>query len=205
MKHNGFEYVDLGLPSGTKWATCNVGAKSETDYGLYFAWGGNKGCSSPNGAKLFDRRNYKFSNSTSSSTFTKYNSTDGKTVLDLEDDAAYVNMGGRWHMPSKEQIKELIANTEATWVIDYNGSGASGKLLTSNINGNKLFLPACGYLFNESHIMINIFGRFWSNSISHSNIEESFHLSFDSSTTYVCDGFRYMGRCVRGVFNTFWM
>ena len=108
-------------------------------------------------------------------------------------------------MPSKEQIKELIANTEATWVIDYNGSGASGKLLTSNINGNNLFLPACGYLFNESHIMINIFGRFLSNSISHSNIEKSFYLSFDSSTTYVCDGFRYMGRCVRGVFNTFWI
>ena len=148
---------------------------------------------------------YKFSYHYSNSAFTKYNETDGKTVLDLEDDAAYVNMGGRWHMPSKEQIKELITNTEATWVIDYNGSGASGKLLTSNINGNKLFLPACGYLFNESHIMINIFGRFWSNSISHSNIEESFYLSFDSSTTYVCDGFRYMGRCVRGVFNTFWI
>mgnify|MGYP003563429955 CR=1 FL=1 len=109
MKHNGFEYVDLGLPSGTKWARCNIGA--------------DKG---------------------SNSTFTKYNETDGKTVLDLEDDAAYVNMGGRWHMPSKEQIKELITNTESTWEANYNGSGASGKLLTSNINGNKMakkYLP----------------------------------------------------------------
>ena len=205
MKHNGFEYVDLGLPSGTKWARCNVGADKETDCGLYFSWGETEGYDSIINTKQFSLKYYKFSYHYSNSAFTKYNETDGKMVLDLEDDAAYVNMGGRWHMPSKEQIKELIANTEVTWVIDYNGSGASGKLLTSNINGNNLFLPACGYLFNESHIMINIFGRFWSNSISHSNFEESFCLSFDSSTTYVCDGFRYMGRCVRGVFNTFWI
>lgn len=62
MKHNGFEYVDLGLPSGTKWARCNVGANSETDYGLYFAFGETNGYNRfTNGDRTFDRRNYKFS------------------------------------------------------------------------------------------------------------------------------------------------
>ena len=107
MKHNGFEYVDLGLPSGTKWAKCNVGAKNETDFGLYFSWGETEGYDSIINTKQFSLKYYKFSYHYSDSAFTKYNETDGKTVLDLEDDAAYVNMGGRWHMPSKEQIKEL--------------------------------------------------------------------------------------------------
>lgn len=203
MKNNGFEYIDLGLPSGTKWAKCNVGANSETDYGLYFAWGENKGYNSPNGAKTFDRRNYKFSNTSFFSYFTKYNSTDGKAVLDLCDDAAYVYMGGRWHMPSNEQIKELITNTEVTWEANYNGSGASGELLTSNINGSNLFLPACACLFNESSILLDSYGRFWSNSISLSSIGQSFYLGFHSNTMCFYDGFRYIGRCVRGVFDTF--
>ncbi len=205
MKHNGFEYVDLGLPSGTKWATCNIGADKETDCGLYFSWGETKGYDSIINTKQFSLEYYKFSYKGSNSIFTKYNDTDGKTVLDLEDDAAYVNMGGRWHMPSKEQIKELITNTEATWEANYNGSGASGELLTSNINGNKLFLPACACLFNESSILLDSYGRFWSNSISLSNIGQSFYLGFHSDTMCFYDGFRYIGRCVRGVFNTFWI
>lgn len=205
MKHNGFEYVDLGLPSGTKWATCNIGADKETDCGLYFSWGETKGYDSIINTKQFSLEYYKFSYKGSNSTFTKYNDTDGKTVLDLEDDAAYVNMGGRWHMPSKEQIKELITNTEATWEANYNGSGASGESLTSNINGNKLFLPACAGLFNESSILLDSYGRFWSNSISLSNIGQSFYLGFHSHTMCFYDGFRYIGRCVRGVFNTFWI
>ena len=204
MKHNGFEYVDLGLPSGTKWATCNVGAKSETDYGLYFAWGGNKGCSSPNGAKLFDRRNYKFSNSTSSSTFTKYNSTDGKTVLDLEDDAAYVYMGGRWHMPSSEQIKELITNTESAWIIDYHGSGVNGRLFTSNINGEKLFFPACAMLFVDHCYGLNNSGSFWSNSIGSYYSDFGKYLWFNQSGIGIANGNRVCGLGIRGVFNTFW-
>ena len=203
MKNNGFEYIDLGLPSGTKWAKYNVGANSETDYGLYFAWGENKGYNSPNGAKTFDRRNYKFSNTSFFSYFTKYNSTDGKAVLDLCDDAAHIHMGGKWHMPSNEQIKELITNTEATWEANYNGSGASGELLTSNINGSNLFLPACACLFNESSILLDSYGRFWSNSISFSSIGQSFYLGFHSNTMCFYDGFRYIGRCVRGVFDTF--
>ena len=205
MKHNGFEYVDLGLPSGTKWATCNVGAKSETDYGLYFAWGGNKGCSSPNGAKLFDRRNYKFSNSTSSSTFTKYNSTDGKKVLDLCDDAAYFYMGGRWHMPSSEQIKELITNTENIWVTDYNNSGSNGRLFTSKINDEKLFFPACGLRFAEDYYGLNKSGHFWSSSVDNYCSDCGRELWFGTVSISTGRENRTLGLCVRGVFNTFWI
>lgn len=112
---NGYRYVDLGLPSGTLWAVMNVGANSETDYGLYFAWGETEGytASQVSGSatphKDFSWSDYKYG--TSSSNLTKYNATDNKTVLDLEDDAASVNMGGDWHMPNRAQCIELFKET----------------------------------------------------------------------------------------------
>ena len=166
MKHNGFEYVDLGLPSGTKWAKYNVGANSETDYGLYFAFGETNGYNRfTNGDRTFDRRNYKFSKKSFIYNFTKYNNTDGKKVLDLCDDAAHIHMGGKWHMPTDEQIRELIKNTENIWVTDYNNSGANGRLFTSKINDEKLFFPACGLRFAEGYYGLNKSGHFWSSSV----------------------------------------
>lgn len=118
---NGYEYVDLGLPSGTKWAKMNVGAQTETDYGLYFAWGETQGYTASQvgngeGQKAFSWNDYKFNPSGDESTFTKYNSTDGKTVLDLEDDAASVNWGGDWHMPNRAQCIELFKETKNGFV-----------------------------------------------------------------------------------------
>lgn len=107
------EYVDLGLPSGTLWAKMNVGASSETDAGLYFAWGEIQGYTRdqvPND-KEFSWNDYKYGslnpNDYKDKGMTKYNVTDGKTVLDLEDDAAHINMGGDWNIPSVKQLKEL--------------------------------------------------------------------------------------------------
>ena len=113
---NGHEYIDLGLPSGTLWAKCNVGANSETDYGLYFAWGETAGytASQVGTDKQFSWSDYKFGGTSSNPT--KYNSTDGKTVLDLEDDAAHVNMGGDWHMPNRAQCIELFQETKNGFV-----------------------------------------------------------------------------------------
>lgn len=122
---NGHEYVDLGLPSGTLWAKMNVGAESETDYGLYFAWGettgypikeadGNWVIDAP---KQFIPNDYAFTDA-STQTITKYNATDGKTALDLEDDAAHVNMGGDWHMPNIAQCLELLKKTKNGFVTD---------------------------------------------------------------------------------------
>ena len=107
-----YEYVDLGLPSGLKWAKCNVGAETETDYGDYFQWGSTR----PNTADECTRESYKFYNSAKYS-LTKYcvyslyglfGIVDNKTTLDLEDDAARANMGGDWRMPTEAEFQELL-------------------------------------------------------------------------------------------------
>lgn len=116
---NGHDYVDLGLPSGTLWATCNVGSSKPSGAGQYFQWGDTSGYTAEQigtgeGKKEFTWADYKWSVNDSSSNFSKYTTT-GAT-LDLEDDAAHVNMGGDWDMPSPEQIQELIDNTTRTTV-----------------------------------------------------------------------------------------
>lgn len=112
------EYVDLGLPSGTLWAKMNVVATSETDNGLYFAWGETEGYTAEQVGvdKQFTWADYKFNPSGDGATFTKYTSTDNKIVLDPEDDAASVNMGGEWHMPTGGQYRELLKETKNGFV-----------------------------------------------------------------------------------------
>ena len=205
MKHNGFEYVDLCLPSGTKWATCNVGADSEIDCGLYFAWGETVGYSGITDTKKFCWKDYKFSEC-GSNKFTKYNGTDRKKVLDLKDDAAHIHMGGKWHMPTKEQIKELMSNTEYTWEDNYNGSGVDGILFTSKSDtSKKLFLPACGYLGNGISVYACRFGYLPSSSIFSFDDCYSTCLGFNSDIVSTIKCHRSFGRTIRGVFNTFWM
>lgn len=146
------EYVDLGLPSGTLWATCNVGAANPEDYGDYFAWGETEGYNS--GKTEFSWSTYKWCNG-SYNTLTKYNTdsnygvVDNETELDLEDDAAYVNWGAEWCMPSLEQFRELINNSYTTteWITQ---NGVDGFKITSNANGNSIFLPSAGYRVNSS-------------------------------------------------------
>ena len=205
MKHNGFEYVDLCLPSRTKWATCNVGADSEIDCGLYFAWGETVGYSGITDTKQFGWGDYKFSKC-GSNKFIKYNDTDGKKVLDLCDDAAYIHMGGKWHMPTIEQIRELKSNTISNWVTNYNGSGVGGMLFTSKSdNSKKLFLPGCGYLGNGISLHACRFGCFSSSSIFSFDDCYSTCLCFSSDIVITIKCHRSFGRTIRGVFNTFWM
>ena len=116
---NGHEYVDLGLPSGTLWATMNVGATSETDYGNYYMYG--------MGAKTYD------------SSDTPYQGMEGP--LPKEYDTAAQVWGGDWRMPTEEQFLELMDNTTYQWVENYNNSGINGGLVTGS-NGNTIFLPA---------------------------------------------------------------
>ena len=207
MKHNGFEYVDLGLPSGTRWARCNVGANSETDYGLYFAFGETNGYNRfTNGDRTFDRRNYKFSNKSFIYNFTKYNNTDEKKVLDLCDDAAYIHMGGKWHMPTDEQIRELKFNTISDWVTNYNGSGVNGILFTSKSDtSKKLFLPACGFLGNGYSTYASCFVFLLSSSVFSFDDCYSTAFGFNLDAVSVVKCHRAFGFCIRGVFNTFWI
>ena len=119
-----YEYVDLGL--SVKWAKCNVGAEKETDAGLYFAWGETTGytASQVGTDKQFSWSDYKYGNSDSN--LTKYNQSDGKTVLESVDDAATQIMGGNWRMPTKAEFDELLSGTTNEWIADYNGTGVSG-------------------------------------------------------------------------------
>lgn len=115
--HNGYEYVDLGLPSGLLWADRNIGAASLEDPGLYFQWGDTQGYTADQvgdgeGKKFFGWKDYKFSIGLGIEECSKYNESDGKTVLEPEDDAAHVLMGGNWKIPSLEDLKELIDNTD---------------------------------------------------------------------------------------------
>ena len=206
MKHNGFEYIDLDLPSGTKWATCNVGADKETDYGLYFAFGETKGYSGFTDAKKFNWGDYKFSVNGSNAKLSKYNDTDGKKVLDLCDDAAHIHMGGKWHMPTKEQIIELKSNTISDWVTNYNGSGVNGILFTSKSDtSKKLFFPASGCVSNFVSESAGKVCYYWSSSIYNNNDCYGFILNIRSALIFVALSSRNDGNTVRGVFNTFWM
>jgi len=154
------EYVDLGLPSGTLWATCNVGATKPEDYGDYFAWGETEP------KQVFDWSNYKWCNGTTD-TFTKYcdnayyGSVDNKMELEPEDDAAYMNWGPEWRMPNLNQIGELCNNCSIQWTMrnDVNG------WLFTGPNENTLFLPATGYRWNSSLITGGSRGYFWSISL----------------------------------------
>ena len=126
----GHEYIDLGLPSGTLWAKMNVGANSETDYGLYFAWGDTQGYADAS-TKAFSWSDYKWTED-EGSTMSKYNATDEKTVLDLEDDAVHVNWGGNWHMPNRAQCLELFKETKNGFVTN---AGAFTQYAWDDSNG----------------------------------------------------------------------
>jgi len=135
------EYVDLGLPSGTLWATMNLGANSITDTGLYYQWGDTQGYTY--NEREWEDSTYKWYDAENDD-YSKYNSTDGKLVLDNSDDAAIAAWGDGWHIPTKAQCVELINEDYVTtaWTTDYQGSGVKGLLITSKENGNTLFLPA---------------------------------------------------------------
>ena len=142
----------------------NIGAERETDLGLCFAWGETQGYSGITNEKRFSWSDYKFG---TESNITKYNATDGLTTLEASDDAATVNWGGNWKMPTLEQVSELCNPENCTheWVNNYNGSGINGVLLTSVRNGNKLFVPAGGWCVNGSRRGLGQTVIIWINSL----------------------------------------
>ena len=154
--HNGYEFVDLGLPSGLLWATCNVGATSPEQAGLYFAWGETVGFS----ADQVEDGERSFSSSEYSSGPAASISTD----LTLEQDAARIYMGEGWRMPTKAEFEELFSNTTQTWTLDYNGTGVVGHIFVSKSNGNSVFFPAAGYRSNSPLHKADLYGRYWTAS-----------------------------------------
>ena len=186
------EYVDLGLPSGTKWATCNVVANSPEEYGDYFAWGETAPKDEYNWSTYFDTDD-------GGSTFKKYNNNGGLTELQPADDAATANWGSGWQMPSIDQIEELI-NSDYTTTEWTTQGGVNGRLITSKSNGNSLFLPAAGYRYDTS-LLFNAGsgGSFWSRSLFADDSDYACSLYFYSGDIDGRDSGRVHGRSVRPV------
>ena len=197
INNNGYTYVDLKLPSGTLWATCNVGASKPSDCGLYFQWGDTKGYTAKQVEtdKQFTWEDYKFNPSGDGKTFTKY--TMEGTKLDLEDDAAHVNMGGDWHIPNLYQIGELIEYTTTSWTtLD----GIEGMTFTSKKDASKhIFIPAAGGILNGLVYYIGSIGEIWSSMLTTNDIRNSKGLYLCLGGSYIDDYYRYYGRPVRGV------
>ena len=204
-KENSHYYVDLGLPSKTMWATCNVGTDKVIDSGLLFQWGRVNGYRygdanhkfRTNAQNLEDGSTNKYIPITSSGKIYKVND-----ILDLADDAAHVNMGGKWMMPTQTQYSEMFSNTTRTVIKDLkNKQKVIGILFTSKINNKRLFVPFAGYWNNGSFIAAGSFALVWSSQVYPSDVNLAYGLSCGSSgNALIYDDFRSFAFSVRGVF-----
>lgn len=163
---NGHEWVDLGLPSGTLWATCNVGANSPEEYGDYFAWGETKKKNNYNWNtyKFYKGSGFKITKYCSRSTGGYQGRTDNLTVLQPSDDAATINWGDGWRMPTKEEWQELL---DMCWVTgrDWTTQNGVHGFLFTRPYGTSLFLPAAGYHYNNNMDLVNKNGQYWSSTL----------------------------------------
>ena len=237
---NGYAYVDLGL--SVKWATCNVGASNPWDYGDYFAWGETVGYgkSDPSNAHnqsytggstvktYYYWRTYKYCSCNDVDCLTKYNysstygTVDNKYILDLSDDAARVNMGGSWRMPTYDEQTELLDNCYWEWTDSYSGKGVKGyivyKVKSASDKGKKkysggsttpvgsyslsdphIFLPAAGYRLRSGLDDAGNDGYYWSSSLDDFYPVYAYYLGFRSGSVYRSDYYRCLGYSVRAV------
>lgn len=204
-----YEYVDLGLT--VKWAKYNIGATSESDYGLYFQWGDTQGYTaeqvgSGSGKKYFGWEDYKYwtgNTGSGSSGMTKYNSTDGKKVLEASDDAATANMGGQWRMPTEAEFNELIntANTTSAWTT-VNGVvyGAKFTSKKSGYTDKYVFFPAAGLCYDGSLYNKGGFGYVWGSTLYSSDVIYGRDLNISNGYRFMTRDSRRFGISVRGVF-----
>ena len=196
-----YPYVDLGLPSGVKWAKCNIGATSETDYGDYFMWGST----TPNTASQCTWSNAPFNNGLDSYNEEYFNAhksewLDDNDNLKPEFDAASHIMGGDWKMPTKAEFQELLNGTTNEWIADYKGTGVSGRKFTSKADTSKyIFIPAAGNRNDGSVGNVDIDGHVWSSSLNTSSPSYAWSLYFYSGGCNMNNGSRCSGQSVRGV------
>ena len=211
--------VDLSLPSGILWATCNVGAEKENyapeAYGDFFAWGETTGYSSADTSDghSFDWTSYtKFGTYDSSASpdygFTKYNKTSGPTTLESSDDAATVNWGSAWRMPTYAEWDELFTaypssttsgSKRRTWLADYNSTGVAGLAFYDASDNILLFLPAAGYRYDTNLDDQGAYGSYWSSSLGESYAGYARSLYFYSGNSNMYSYDRCFGRSVRAV------
>ena len=200
-------FVDLGLPSGKKWAVGNIvsdgngGYKvgEETDFGAYFSWGNIVPHFSANGSTFDDSYDFGTSNSG------PYASTPGASVganiptNDAQHDAALALLGSPWHLPTKEDFQELYDNTDNEWVADFNGTGVAGrKFMKKTDHSVYVFFPAAGCGYGTSLSNRGSCGYYWSGSWY--SADRAYILSFNSSSVNPqSHNYRYYGYSVRAV------
>ncbi len=193
---NGHEWVDLGLPRGTLWATCNIGASKPEDHGSYFAWG------ETSTKRTYNWSTYKYAEGAYDK-LTKYCNksdygnngfTDKLTTLQAGDDPATAQWGSGWRTPSKAQWEELKNNTKCEWQ-----KGKKGYLLTSKTNGNSVFLPAAGNRWDGELYGAGGRGVYWSRSLYTDEPYSAWYLYFNSDDCGMSHYFRYYGYSVRPV------
>ena len=213
---NGHESVDLGLTSGTRWATCNIGATNPQDAGLCFSWAETAKKTS------YGSGSYKYLN-LSSGNLTKYcyrsdyghnGYTDNKSVLDLSDDAARVNWGGAWRTPTEAQLSELINECFWVWTGDYNGSGVSGYIVykaKTSADQGQVGDSGSPYTLSDTHIFLpyvnpgsgsTISGKgacCWSSTLDPGNPNYAWALKGTKNSRTTTGILRYDGIPVRGV------
>ena len=190
--------VDLGL--SVYWGTTNIGASKPEDYGDYYAWGETEAKSN------YSWLTYKWgtNSTTSSTTLTKYNTNssygtvDKKKYLDQEDDVAHVKFGGKWRMPTLAEWDELYEKCTWIWTSNYNGTGVTGRIVTST-NGNSIFLPAAGLRSGSSLGNAGSYGLYWSSSLNTDYPFDAWFVSFGSGGVGRYNDYRYYGRSVRPV------
>jgi hypothetical protein len=186
MKTSIYEWIDLGLPSGIKWSSTNVGATNPEDYGLYFAWGEIEGYTGVTDTKGFSWNDYTLCNS--SNVITKYSyDVDNLTILEESDDAAYQTQND-CRMPTKEDFEELLNNTTSKWEAL---NGVNGIRLTSKANGNSIFIPAAGCCNYGSIINCGSGGYLWSNCLNQYYSGDSCILNFFTESLFM----GYYNRC----------
>ena len=188
---DGVEAVDLGL--SVKWANMNVGAKKASGFGTYFAWGETKS------KDYYSWNTYAWSKG-DSQFLTKYSNTDRRSQLAPVDDAAHVNVGGGWRMPTVDEFEELINNCTWEWTtLD----GVNGYNVTSKKTGNSIFLPITGFRYYADTQFRSIMGVYWTSSLYTGNPNKAWCLEFNFSDIKVHYGNlssnRFSGRCIRAV------
>lgn len=186
---NGYGFVDLGLPSGTKWSTCNIGAQKPSEYGDYFAWGELKPKSNYDWANCFDCIDDYGGN------WKVYNSDGRKQITPKSGhDTARENWKGTWRMPTMQEMEELIKNCKWTWATNNGHIGYSVK----GVNGHTIFFPAANYRMGTSSFD-GVCGVYWSNTLDHLGSSDAMSLLFGDSGAYTFSEPRKNGLSIRPV------
>lgn len=191
------EFIDLDLPSGLKWAKCNVGAEKETEWGVYFMWGST----TPNTVSECTWTKAPFNNGSSNYNETYFNSVKDTVcpngILAKEYDAASQIMGGEWRMPTQTEYQELLDYTNHEWTTI---NGVKGRKFASKTDESKyIFIPAAGCYYSGSIYGGDSFGLVWSSSLDPSYNDYALELGFKSDSYDIYDYYRCYGFSVRGV------